>query len=39
MIKCFDNYTSSLEAKRFEKRGEDDFIKSKMEILIKEYLH
>ena len=39
MVKCFDDYISSLEAKHFEEKGENDFVKSKTEILIKEYLH
>jgi len=39
MIECFDGHTSLLEAKRFEKGSGNDFVKSRMEISIKEYLH
>ena len=39
MVECFDGYTSSLEAKRFEEGGEDDFVESRTEISIKKYLH
>ena len=39
MVECFDSYTFSLEAKHFEERGGDDFVESKTEISIKEYLH
>ena len=39
MIKCFNGYISLLEAKRFEEEGRDNFVESKTEILIKEYLH
>jgi len=39
MIKCFDGHISSLKTKRFEEKDEDDFIESRTEISIKEYLH
>ena len=39
MVECFDGHTSSLEAKRFEEGGGNDFIESRTEISIKEYLH
>jgi len=39
MIKCFNGHTSLLKIKRFEEKGGDNFVKSKMEILIKEYLY
>ena len=39
MVKCFDSHTFSFEVKRFEEGGGDDFVKSRTEISIKEYLH
>jgi len=39
MVECFDDYIFLLEAKRFEEGGEDDFVESRTEISIKEYLH
>jgi len=39
MVECFDSHIFLLEAKRFKEGGGDDFVKSRMEILIKEYLH
>jgi len=39
MVECFDGHTSLLEAKRFEEKGGNDFVKSRTEISIKEYLH
>ena len=38
MIKCFNGHTSLLKIKRFEEKGGDNFVKSKMEILIDENL-
>ena len=39
MVECFNGYISSLEVKRFEEKSGDDFIESRTEISIKEYLH
>jgi len=39
MVKCFNSCIFLLEVKRFEKGGENDFVKSRIEISIKEYLY
>ncbi len=39
MVEYFNGYISSLEAKHFKKRGGNDFVESRTEISIKEYLY
>ena len=39
MVKCSNGYIFLLKAQHFEEGDENDFVKSRMEISIKEYLH